>query len=98
MELGSHRELDYASGFNSCFSDNHSVFATLLRTAAETAISEVHKLFCTGGVPRLLNTVVLAMTDGLFRLCGLECFDELFISTPHPHPPPPSPFPISLMV
>ena len=37
---------------NSCFSD--IVFVTLLRTSVETAISEVHKLLCTGGVPTSL--------------------------------------------
>ena len=65
MELGSHRELDYASGFNSCFSDNHSVFATLLRTAAETAISEVHKLPCSGAVPTSLTLLFCrCLADG----------------------------------
>ena len=34
---------------NSCFSD--TVFVTLFRTAAETAISRGHKLLGTGGVP-----------------------------------------------
>ena len=34
---------------SSCFLD--SVFVSLFRTAAETAISEVHKLFRTGGIP-----------------------------------------------
>ena len=32
----------------------------------------------------LLNTVVLAVADGLFGLCGSERLDELFISTPFP--------------
>ena len=45
--------LSSASGFNSCFSD--TVFVTLLRTAIETAISEVHKLLRTGGVPTSLT-------------------------------------------
>ena len=34
---------------NTCFSD--TVFVTLLRTAVEAAISEVHKLLGTGVVP-----------------------------------------------
>ena len=38
---------------NNCFSD--TVFVILLRTAVETTISEVHKLFCTGGVPTSLK-------------------------------------------
>ena len=38
---------------NSCFSD--TVFVTLLHTAVETAISEAHKLLCTGGVPTSLT-------------------------------------------
>ena len=36
-----------------CFSD--TVFVTLFRTAAETAISRVHKLLGTGGVPIFLT-------------------------------------------
>ena len=44
----------------------------------------------TAGVPNLLNTVVLAVADGLFGLDGSEREDELFIS----HPIPPTlPFP-----
>ena len=39
--------------------------------------------------PQLLNIVVLAMTDGLFGLCGSELADESFISTaPPPFPRP----------
>ena len=76
---------------NSCFSD--TVFVTLLRTAVETAISEVHKLLGIGGVPMLLLNIVLslAVADGLFGLCGSERLDELFISTP---PPSPLSFPV----
>ena len=44
--------------------------------------------------PHLLNTVVLAMADGLFGLCGSERFDELFLSLPYTL----SPSLISLMV
>ena len=53
---------------NCCISD--TVFVTLLRTALETAISEVHRLLRTGGVRlHLLNIVVLAVAIGLFGLC-----------------------------
>ena len=89
MELGCRNRMDCLAAelvLNSRFSD--TVFVTLRRTAVETAVSEVHKLFCTGGVPRLLNTVVLAMADGLFGLYGSERADELFTSSPHPHPHP----------
>ena len=61
----------------------------MLRTAAETAISEVHKLLHRRG-PHLLNVVVLAVADGLFGLHGSECRDELFIGT---LPPPLFPVP-----
>ena len=47
---------------NSWFSN--TVFVTLLRTAVETAISEVDKV-----LRHLLNIVVLAVAGGLFRLC-----------------------------
>ena len=55
MELGSHGEfkLSFASGFNSRFST--LVFVALFLTAVETAISEVHKLLGTGGVPTSLT-------------------------------------------
>ena len=47
--------LSFASGLNSCFSD--IVFVTLLRTAVETTVSEVHKLLRTGGVPTSLTVL-----------------------------------------
>ena len=57
MELGSHsRVIECLAAdlfLNSCFSD--IVFVTLVRTAVETAVSEVHKLFRTGGVPTSLT-------------------------------------------
>ena len=72
VELDSHSWMDCLAAelsHNSCFSD--TVLVTLLRTAVETAVSEVHELLHTGGVPssltllfwrgpQLLNTVVLA--------------------------------------
>lgn len=62
----------------SCFSD--TVFVTLLRTALETAVSEGLRLLLTGGVP-ISVTLVLAVADGHFGLCGTERLDEQFIST-----------------
>ena len=63
VELGSdNRMVGLAAELflDSCFSD--TVFVTLLRTAVEPAISEVHKLLGTGGGPHLLNFVVLALS------------------------------------
>ena len=92
VELGSdNRMVGLAAELflDSCFSD--TVFVTLLRTAVEPAISEVHKLLGTGGGPHLLNFVVLAVADdSLFCLYGSERADELFISSPPPPPFPPS--------
>ena len=84
VELGSRRELDnplLQLFLSSCFSD--TVFGTLLGTAVETAVSEVHKLLGTGGVPTSLTSIVLALADGLFGLFGSERADELFMP-PHP--------------
>ena len=75
MEPGSHRWVDCLSAelfLNSCFSD--TVFVTLFCTAVETAVSEVHKLFRTGGVPTSLTSIVLVVADGLFGLYGSERF------------------------
>ena len=52
MELVCHSGMDCLAAelfLNSRFSD--TVFVTLFRTAVETAVSEVHKLLGTGGVP-----------------------------------------------
>ena len=49
VELGCHSWMDCLAAelfLDSCFSDT----VTLLRTAVETAMNEVHKLFLTGGV------------------------------------------------
>ena len=57
MELGSHRELDnplLQLFLNSCFSN----IMILLRRAVETAISGVHKLLRTGGVPTSLTLLI----------------------------------------
>ena len=74
MEPGSHRELDIIPllqlFLNSCFTD--TVCVTLFRTVVERAISDVHKLPRPGGIPRLLNIVVPAMTDSLFGLYWSE--------------------------
>ena len=56
VKLVSHRKLDNPLlhlVLNSCSVD--TVFETLFRTAAETAVSEVHKLLGTGGVPTSLT-------------------------------------------
>ena len=50
--------------FNSYFAD--IVFVTLLRTAVETAISEVHKLLGTGGVPASFFKIVVLAVYSLF--------------------------------
>ena len=56
MALDSHSRIGCLAAelfFNGCFSD--TVVVNLLRTAVETAISEVHKLLHTGGVPTSLT-------------------------------------------
>ena len=78
VELGCHGELDsplLQLFLNSCVSD----IVTLLCAAVETAVSEVHKLLCTGGVDKDPHLLVLALADGLFGLHGSECKDELFM-------------------
>ena len=56
---------------NSCLSGTG--FLTLFRTAVETAISKVHKLLGTGGVPTSLTLpAVLAVADGLFGLYAIQ--------------------------
>ena len=52
VELGSHSGMDCPAAelfLSSRFSD--SVLVTLPRTAGQTAVSRVHKLLRTGGVP-----------------------------------------------
>ena len=77
VELGSRSRTDCLAAelfLNSCFSD--TVFVTLLRTAVETAVSEVHKLLGTGGVPALTLLFWRWLHDGLFGLYGTERLDE----------------------
>ena len=59
---------------NSCFSG--TVFVTFLRTVVKTAVSEVHKLLGTGGVPALTLLFWRWLHDGLFGLYGTERLDE----------------------
>ena len=89
---------------NSCFLD--TVLTTLFRTAVETAITRVHKLLRTGGVPTSLTLLVwrrLTVSSVLFwrRLTvssvftdGSEGRDELLISNRPPPPPPLTLFPV----
>ena len=75
---------------SSCSTD--ITFVTVLRTAVEAAISEVHQVASHWRGPHLLNTVVLVMDDGLFGLCESGHADELFTCRlPPPPPPPPVP-------
>ena len=78
---------------NSCISD--TVFVTLLRTALETAISEVHTLLSTGRVRlHLLNIVVLAVAEvpSVFTgRSGRRSYSPLHLpplSSSFPPPPP----------
>ena len=96
VELGCRNRTDCLAAelvLNSRFSD--TVFVTLRRTAVETAVSEVHKLFCTDGVPTSLTSLFWRWLTGLFGLYGSEHADELFTSSPHLPPPtgPPSSVP-----
>ena len=83
VELVSRSRMDCLAAelfLDSRFSD--TVFVTLLHTAVETVISEMHKLLLTGKVPTSLTVLFcLAMADGLFGLYGSELWDELLIST-----------------
>ena len=111
VELDSHSWMDCLAAelsHNSCFSD--TVLVTLLRTAVETAVSEVHELLHTGGVPssltllfwrgpQLLNTVVLSGVTVPSVFTGRSARTS-YSSLPDPSSPPPllSPSLISLMV
>ena len=55
---------------------------TLFRTAVGAAVSRLRTQVASHWRgPHLLSSVVLAMADGLFGLCGSESTDELVIST-----------------
>ena len=79
MELGCHSGMECLAAelfLNSRFPD--TVLVTLFHTAVERAISKVHKLLRTGGVPTSLMLLFQQWwNDGLFSLCRLECLDEL---------------------
>ena len=67
-----------------CFSTVlNAVFVTLLRTAVETAVSEVHRLLRTGGVPTSLTLLLL-----LWLMVSLRVGARgRAIYAPHPTPP-----------
>ena len=48
------------------------LFVTMLRTAVKTTISEVDKLFRTGGAPTSLTLLFSRWLTGLFGLYGSE--------------------------
>ena len=51
---------------------------TLFRTAAETAVSGVHKLLGTGEVPTSLTLLSWRLLQGgLFGFCGSELCDKI---------------------
>ena len=71
VELGSHSRMAFVAAklfLNSCFSD--IVFVTLLCTAVKTAISEVHKLPGTGGVPISLTSLFWRWLSALSVFAG----------------------------
>ena len=63
------------------------VFATLFRTAVERVSCRVCKLIHTGGAPTTSASVVLAVADGLFGLCGSERLAQAIHRYPNPHSP-----------
>ena len=65
---------------------------TLLRTAVKNSNQRSTQVASHWRGPRFLNTVVLAMADGLFGLCGWERADELSAGSAFPPllPSPPS--------
>ena len=94
MELDSHSWMDCLaaeSSRNSCFSD--TVFVTLLRTAVETAISGVHKLLRTGGVPTSLTLIVVLAVSSLFTdRSARTSYSSLPDPSPLPFPVPNKPY------
>ena len=67
-----------------------SVFVTLLRSAVERASCGVHNVAWHWRGPHLLNTVVLAVADGLFGLCGSQRADEYHVFRFSPLSPVPN--------
>ena len=68
---------------NSCFPD----------TAVQTAVSWVHALLGTGGVPTSSTSLFWRWLTGLFGLCGSERRDELLMGTrSSPFPVPNKPY------
>ena len=99
MELGSRGWMDCLAAelfLNSCFSD--TVFVTLLSTAVETAISDVHKWLRTGGVPTSLTLLFWWWLTTFFSVFTGQSARTSYSSRPLPSPPPFSPSLISRMV
>ena len=67
---------------NSCFSDTVYLWLCSAQLLKQQ-LAKYTSCFALAG-SHLLNTVVLAVADGLFGLCGSERLDELFISTRSP--------------
>ena len=93
MELGSHSRMDFLAAklfLKSCFSD--TVFVTLLCTAVEKAVSEVHKLLRIGRGPTSLTLLFWRRLTVSSVFAGRSARTS-YSSHPLPSPPPP-PFPI----
>ena len=89
VELDSHRELDYLLLqfqqllFGHCLCDCST---QLLKQQLSTQVAWHWR------GPHLLNVVVLALADGLFRRYGSERADELFMPPAPPFPVPSKPY------
>ena len=76
VEVGCHSVLDYRLLQVPTAGLSYSVLVTLFRTAVEGArCTCIHRLLRTAGFPASLACIGLAVTDGLFRLYGLEQWD-----------------------
>ena len=97
VELGFHNRMVCLAAklfLNSCFSD--TVFVTLLRTAVETAVSGVHELLRTGGVPTSLKLLFwrwLTISSVFTGRSTRMSYSSLLPPPPPPRPPPPAPVP-----
>ena len=92
MELGSHSWMDCLAAelpLNSCFSD--TVFVTLRCTAVETAVSEVHTLLRTGGVPTSLTSLFWRWLTVSSVFVGRSVWTS-YSSLPAPIPVPNKPY------